>query len=62
MEHKRTDAVVSKDYSHGFVVEFDNERDRDYYTFEDPAHMAFKKSLAGLIEKPVVVDFDENVF
>ena len=43
-------------------MEFESEKDRDYYTHEDPAHLAFKKSLAGLIEKPVVVDFEPGVF
>ena len=50
-----------KDYSHGFVVEFDDTADRDYYIRDDPAHLAFKKSLVGLIDKPVIVDFEEGV-
>ncbi len=44
------------------MVKFENEKDRDYYTHKDPAHIAFKKSLAGLIEKPMVVDFEGGVF
>ncbi len=44
------------------MVEFENEKDRDYYVNKDPAHMAFKKSLAGLVEKPAVVDFEGGVY
>lgn len=53
---------MRQDYSHGFVVEFDNEKDRDYYIQNDPAHMALKKSLAGLVEKAAVVDFEGGSF
>ncbi|KAL2760181.1 hypothetical protein ACRALDRAFT_1091148 [Sodiomyces alcalophilus JCM 7366] len=43
--------------THGFVVEFASAEDRDYYVKDDPAHQAFVKSIGGLIEKAVVVDF-----
>jgi len=48
--------------SHGFVVEFDNEEDRDYYLKKDPAHLAFVKSLDGIIESVRILDFVPGVF
>lgn len=48
--------------SHGFVVEFENEQDRKYYVEEDPAHLAFVKSLDGIMEQARVVDYEPNVF
>ncbi|GIJ91469.1 hypothetical protein Asppvi_010435 [Aspergillus pseudoviridinutans] len=48
--------------THVFVVEFENEADREYYVRTDPAHQAFVKSLDGVIEKAQVVDFTPGVF
>ncbi|KAH8599407.1 hypothetical protein B0O99DRAFT_669332 [Bisporella sp. PMI_857] len=48
--------------SHGFVVKFASERDRDYYVKEDPVHQTFVKSLDGLIEKVTVVDYEQGNF
>ena len=48
--------------SHGFVVHFENEVDRGYYVTKDPAHLAFVKSLEGIVEKAVVVDYVPGVF
>lgn len=48
--------------THGFVVEFASVEDRDYYVNEDGAHKAFVKGLDGLVEKAVVVDFEDGVF
>lgn len=48
--------------THVFVVEFENEDDREYYVRSDPAHQAFVKSLDGVIEKAQVVDFTPGVF
>ncbi|RYP19607.1 hypothetical protein DL767_009617 [Monosporascus sp. MG133] len=42
---------------YGFVVEFENSQDRDYYVAEDKAHQAFKDSLSGIMEKVIVVDY-----
>lgn len=44
------------------MVEFKEEADRDFYLKEDPAHLAFVKSLKGVVEKPTVVDFEPGVF
>ncbi|KAJ4132846.1 hypothetical protein NW754_015660 [Fusarium falciforme] len=48
--------------THGFVAEFSSVEDRDYYVKTDPAHQAFVKSLDGLIEKAIVVDFNDGVY
>lgn len=48
--------------THGFVVEFASVEDRDYYVNVDGAHKAFVKGLDGLVEKAVVVDFEDGVF
>lgn len=48
--------------SHVFVSEFENEKDREYYLNQDPAHLAFVKSLDGVVAKAQVVDFTPGVF
>ncbi|KAK3315876.1 hypothetical protein B0H66DRAFT_559925 [Apodospora peruviana] len=48
--------------THGFVVGFATAEDRDYYVAKDPAHLAFVKSIDGLVEKATVVDFTNGVF
>lgn len=48
--------------THAFVVEFENAEDRDYYVKSDPVHLAFVKSLGGVIEKVQVVDYTSGVF
>lgn len=50
------------DITHGFVVEFGSVEDRDYYVKEDEAHAAFVMGLRGLVDKAVVVDFEDGVF
>ncbi|KAL9068700.1 MAG: hypothetical protein Q9161_006014 [Pseudevernia consocians] len=49
-------------YSHAFVVEFASEEDRDYYAGEDLAHLEFKKSLKGVVERVGVVDYTPGVY
>lgn len=44
------------------MSEFENEQDREYYVNEDPAHLSFVKSLAGVVSKVQVVDFTPGVF
>lgn len=48
--------------SHAFIVEFENEADRDYYAKEDPAHLGFVKSMMHHLETARVVDFTPGVF
>lgn len=48
--------------THGFVLHFSSLEDRDYYVEKDPAHAAFKKAVAEVLEKPLVLDFTDGVF
>ncbi|KAF4973178.1 hypothetical protein FZEAL_9395 [Fusarium zealandicum] len=48
--------------THGFVAEFNTAEDRDYYVKTDPAHQAFVKSIGGLLDKAIVVDFTNGVY
>lgn len=45
-----------------FISEFESEEDRRYYLEEDPAHLAFVKSIAGVVSKVQVVDFTPGAF
>ncbi|PWY87533.1 hypothetical protein BO70DRAFT_287361, partial [Aspergillus heteromorphus CBS 117.55] len=35
--------------THGFVLEFENQADLDYYLTEDPVHLEFSKNAAPLM-------------
>ncbi|KAF1358341.1 hypothetical protein EJ07DRAFT_124781 [Lizonia empirigonia] len=48
--------------SHAFILRFSSKEERDYYVKEDPAHQAFKDAAAAVVEKTIVVDFQEGVF
>lgn len=65
MEEQREERELTFDkasYTHGFVVEFANDKDRMYYVEEDPAHLAFVASLAGVVRDAGVVDFVADAF
>ncbi|EPE28524.1 Dimeric alpha+beta barrel [Glarea lozoyensis ATCC 20868] len=49
-------------FSHGFVSHFASEEDRKYYLTEDPAHLAFVKSLDGIIQNVRVVDYEPGKY
>jgi len=51
-------------FSHGFVSHFASEEDRRYYLDEDPAHLAFTKSLSlqGIIQNMRIVDYEPGKF
>ncbi|KAK4547968.1 hypothetical protein LTR36_010687 [Oleoguttula mirabilis] len=49
-------------FSHAFVSEFQSEEDRKYYLEEDPAHLAFVKSLEGVMQNVRVLDFEPGKF
>lgn len=49
-------------FSHGFVSHFESEADRTYYLEEDPAHLAFVKSLDGIMQNIRVVDYSPGVY
>lgn len=48
--------------SHAFVVEFASAAERDFYVEKDPVHLAFVRSLDGIIEKAQVIDYTPGVF
>ncbi|KAF3942530.1 hypothetical protein ABW19_dt0210645 [Dactylella cylindrospora] len=51
-------------HTHGFVLEFANLWDRDYYVEKDPIHDAFKGLLgkSGPFEGVTVVDFTNGIY
>ncbi|KAF2447102.1 hypothetical protein P171DRAFT_519411 [Karstenula rhodostoma CBS 690.94] len=53
---------VSDPYTHGFVVEFENAEDRDYYVGKDLAHTNFKNFAGPHLAKVKVVDFEPGKF
>lgn len=53
---------IKQGMTHPFVFEFASEEDRDYYVDTDPAHIAFKEGLAGLVDKVHVYDFTAGSF
>ncbi|TKA61467.1 hypothetical protein B0A49_12575 [Cryomyces minteri] len=51
----------SKGMTHGFVLDFANQEDLDYYLTRDPGHLAFSKAAGPLIEDSVVVDIRDGI-
>ncbi|KAJ4989299.1 hypothetical protein SVAN01_05204 [Stagonosporopsis vannaccii] len=45
-------------FTHGFVVEFESEEDRDYYVNEDPAHQDFVRFAGEHIQNVKVFDYE----
>ena len=56
------DLIIQGGFTHGFVSHFGSEEDRDYYLHQDPAHLAFVKSLDGIIQNVRVVDYSPGKF
>lgn len=55
--------MLQKIFQFGFVVEFENETDREYYVNKDPDHAAFVASLPPEGKRKAgVMDFEEGVF
>ncbi|TVY47899.1 hypothetical protein LOCC1_G001571 [Lachnellula occidentalis] len=52
---------LSAGFTHIFVLEFANLADEMYYLEKDPAHLAFVKSIKGLLKREQVVDFIPGV-
>ncbi|RMZ66047.1 stress responsive A B barrel domain-containing [Pyrenophora seminiperda CCB06] len=48
--------------SHAFVMQFHSVEDRDYYVNHDPVHKAFKEAAGTIMEKVIVVDYQNGVF
>lgn len=51
----------SKGMTHGFVLEFANQEDLDYYLTTDPVHLEFSRNAGPLIEDSVVVDIRDGI-
>lgn len=49
-------------FTHGFVCEFQNAEDRDYYVNKDPVHVEFANSLAGVVKDARVLDYEPGKF
>ena len=48
---------IKNGFTHAFVVEFESEDDRDFYVKKDEAHLAFMKSLDGLVDGAQILDY-----
>ncbi|KAI1823515.1 stress responsive A/B barrel domain-containing protein [Xylaria intraflava] len=48
---------LSTGIQYAFVVEFENEEDRNFYVHKDKAHKAFVTSIWPILEKAIVVDY-----
>ncbi|KAF1946164.1 stress responsive A/B barrel domain-containing protein [Clathrospora elynae] len=49
-------------FSHAFTLQFFTNEDRDYYVDLDPVHQAFKEAAGAVVEKTLVIDFQDGVF
>lgn len=45
-----------------FVMEFENDEDREYYTHRDPAHLYFVEQVGPHIDKIQVSDFAQGQY
>ncbi|KAF7367889.1 Stress responsive A/B barrel domain-containing protein [Mycena sanguinolenta] len=43
---------------YAFVVKFKSPTDRDYYVETDPVHREFRESVAAIVEKVIVMDYN----
>jgi hypothetical protein len=59
---RRTDKHSKKGISHAFILQFYSNEHRDYYVHDDPVHQAFKEAASAVVEKTLVVDFQDGVF
>jgi hypothetical protein len=48
--------------THGFVVEFENATDRNFYVEKDPVHEEFAKSMGPHVQDIRVVDYEPGMF
>jgi hypothetical protein len=55
MGKNRSWEPFSKGMTHGFVLEFENQDDLDYYLTKDPVHLEFSRQAGPLLEDSVVV-------
>lgn len=52
------DCCLQGPFTHGFVVQFETEADRDYYVSEDPAHQDFIKFAGEILQNVKVIDYE----
>jgi hypothetical protein len=50
-------AFIQNGFTHAFVLEFENEEDRNFYAKQDEAHLAFVATLEGLVDVAQVLDY-----
>jgi Stress responsive A/B Barrel Domain len=48
--------------THGFVMEFASQEDRNYYIHDDPHHLRLESQIRALMEDGVAVDFTPTIF
>ncbi|KAG9628939.1 hypothetical protein KCU95_g12690, partial [Aureobasidium melanogenum] len=51
----------NKGFTHGFVLEFENQEDLDYYLTQEPVHIEFSRNAGPLIEDSCVIDIKDGV-
>ncbi|KAL2822150.1 hypothetical protein BDW59DRAFT_181061 [Aspergillus cavernicola] len=51
----------NKGMTHGFVLEFENQADLDYYLTKDPVHLEFSRNAKPLVEDSVVIDIRDGI-
>ncbi len=52
---------IQNGYTHIFIMEFENEADRDYYAHEDPGHTEYKNGMMAVVDGAQVLDFTPGV-
>ncbi|QKX57682.1 uncharacterized protein TRUGW13939_04800 [Talaromyces rugulosus] len=52
----------NKGMTHGFVMEFASQKDRNYYIHDDPHHLRLESQIRALMEDGVAVDFTPTIF
>ena len=55
-------ASVQNGFTHVFVMEFENEQDRNFYVEQDEAHLAVVASLGALVDGSQVLDYTPGKF
>lgn len=61
MGKNRSWEPYSKGMTHGFVLEFANQADLDFYLTEDLVHREFSRQAGPLIEDSLVVDIRDGI-
>jgi hypothetical protein len=61
MGKNRSWEPFSKGMTHGFVLQFANQADLDYYLLEDPVHLEFSRQAKPLVEDSMVVDIRDGI-